>query len=495
MGLALGGIVALAAVLRVVAIGEQSFWFDEYVTTTIVTQNLGGILDTVEFVERTPPLYYFLAHVWYLGFGDGEVALRSLSALCGVATVPAVFAATRSLAGERAGLIAAALTAASPLLVWYSQEARAYSLLVLLSALSLLFLTRALRDPDKRWPVWGWAAAAALALATHYFAIVAVIPQAGWLLIRGPDRAPTYGAIGAVAAAGAALIPLLTEHEDRPGFIETLGLGDRLVQLALQFPAGLSTPEPWLAPIALFLLVVAAGLTGRTASSEARRAAIVGASIVFAGGAIALGLAMVGQDHLITRNLLPLWPAAALAVGALVGGARLSGRGQAAIAGGMCAAGVALTTWVALTPAAGKPDWQELGTQLGTSAEPLAVAGPSGDIVALSYYLPGASIAEPGVPVTTGRLAQVSYLQTPDYGIGPCWWGSLCGGEPLFEAAPEVDPTGPLTPDGEGTTDRLGFRNYSSGSGITLPPTDYLLPYLIVPGREPASRSRATGPG
>lgn len=495
MGIVLAGIIALAAILRFATIGEQSYWFDEYVTTTIVTQDLAGILDSVEFVERTPPLYYVLAHLWQLGFGDGEVALRSLSALCGIATVPAVFAATRSLAGERAGLVAAALTAVSPLLVWYSQEARAYSLLVLLSALSLLLFARALRDTEERWPVWGWAAVSALALATHYFAIVAIAPQAAWLLIRAPRRAAAYGAVAAVAAAGAALVPLLIEHEDRPGFIEMLGLEDRLAQLVLQFPLGLQVPAPWLAPTGLFVLVVAIALTARIASSEARRAAIVGGSIVLAGGAIALGLAMVGQDHLITRNLLPLWPAGALAVGACVGGARRSGRGQGAIAAGLCAAGVALTAWVALTPAAGKPDWRELAAQIETRAEPLVVAGPSGDIVALSHYLPGASTAEPGAPVTTRRLAQVSYLDAEDYGIGPCWWGSLCGGEPLFDAAPAVEPLEPLTPAGEGTTDRLGLRNYSSARGVTLPPSDYLLPYLVVPGREPSSRSRATGPG
>src|SRR5690242_5921335 len=65
----------------------------------------------------------------------GEAGLRSLSALAGVATVPVAYVAARTLVCARVGVIAAALTACNPLLIWYSQDARSYSLLVLLTAL------------------------------------------------------------------------------------------------------------------------------------------------------------------------------------------------------------------------------------------------------------------------------------------------------------------------------------------------------------------------
>src|SRR5438876_576650 len=81
---------------------------------------------------RTPPFYYMLAWGWAKLFGTGEVGLRSLSALAGTLTIPAAYAAGRALSSRRAGLIAAALFAVNPLLVWYSQEARAYALLALL---------------------------------------------------------------------------------------------------------------------------------------------------------------------------------------------------------------------------------------------------------------------------------------------------------------------------------------------------------------------------
>ena len=84
--------------------------------------------------EQTPPLYFMLARGWIHVFGSGEVGLRSLSALFGTATVPVVYLAGAAMRSRRAGLIAAAFTALSPLTIWYSQEARNYALLLFLAA-------------------------------------------------------------------------------------------------------------------------------------------------------------------------------------------------------------------------------------------------------------------------------------------------------------------------------------------------------------------------
>ena len=88
--------------------------------------------------------------MWARVFGYGEAGLRSLSALAGVATVPVAYGAARKLISTRAGLIAAALTACNPLLIWYSQEARSYSLLVLLTAVALLAFAHARANPTPR---------------------------------------------------------------------------------------------------------------------------------------------------------------------------------------------------------------------------------------------------------------------------------------------------------------------------------------------------------
>src|SRR4051812_13368430 len=170
-----------AALLRFATIDVQSYWFDEALTAKLVGMPFGDMLSRIPDTELTPPLYYVVAWPWAHVFGSHEAALRSLSALLGVAVVPVAYLVGRELIGRGAGLVAAALVAFNPLLVWYSQEARPYSLLVLLSALSLLFFARAVRRRAAR-DLWWWAALSALALLTHYFAAFLVVPEGLWLV-------------------------------------------------------------------------------------------------------------------------------------------------------------------------------------------------------------------------------------------------------------------------------------------------------------------------
>src|SRR6188474_14958 len=139
------GLTVLAAALRFATLGIQSYHHDEIVTASrILRGSFWHAMDAVGFSESAPPLYYALAWLWTQVTGTAEYGLRSLSALAGVATVPVVFLLGAELRGRRTGIVAAALVAANPMLIWYSQEARAYALLVLLTTLSLLYFVRAL---------------------------------------------------------------------------------------------------------------------------------------------------------------------------------------------------------------------------------------------------------------------------------------------------------------------------------------------------------------
>ena len=186
--------------MRFSTLDVQSFWHDEAVTAhRILQHSLFATLGKIPGSEDTPPLYYLLAWLWTRVFGISEVGLRSLSALIGTATVPVAFLAMRTLTPRRAPALAtAALAAVSPVLVWYSQEARAYILLVLLGTLSFLFFLRALRGRSRRDLIW-WAVSSALALCTHYFAVFLLLPEALWLL-RSRVGAPRerWAALGGV---------------------------------------------------------------------------------------------------------------------------------------------------------------------------------------------------------------------------------------------------------------------------------------------------------
>ena len=156
--------------------------------------------------EATPPLYYLVAWVWSKPFGTGEVGpARAFGA--GGHRGRAGGLRRRQGAGVPAGgLVAAALVATSPMLVWYSQEARSYSLLVLLTALSfLLFATRAGAPSAGCWPAG--RAVSALALATHYFALFVVAPEIVWLLAGAGESPAGCVAVGRNVAAGLVAAP------------------------------------------------------------------------------------------------------------------------------------------------------------------------------------------------------------------------------------------------------------------------------------------------
>src|SRR5205823_13735381 len=134
---ALALVTAGALALRLPYLGNQSLWYDESFTRTIAAApSLTRLWHEVKATEGTPPLYYLLTWGWAKLFRiHSHAALRATAAVAGVASIPAAFAGLRRLIGDRAALAAAALAAVSPMLVWYSLDARSYALLVLLALL------------------------------------------------------------------------------------------------------------------------------------------------------------------------------------------------------------------------------------------------------------------------------------------------------------------------------------------------------------------------
>src|SRR5919198_6581915 len=96
------------AALRFATLDLQGFWYDEAVTVGLVRHDLWGMLDRIPGSESTPPLYYVIAWLWTRAFGTGEVGIRSLSALLGVATILVAYLLGRRLVSHRAGVAVAA---------------------------------------------------------------------------------------------------------------------------------------------------------------------------------------------------------------------------------------------------------------------------------------------------------------------------------------------------------------------------------------------------
>jgi 4-amino-4-deoxy-L-arabinose transferase-like glycosyltransferase len=420
----LGLVVAAGAALRFATLDTQSLWYDEAITAHLLQMDLGAMLRAIPDSESTPPLYYVLGWLWTHVFGTGEVGLRSLSALLGTATIGVVWALGRRLGGERAGLAAAALVAFNPMLIWFSQEARAYALLALLGALSALLWLRALEQPDAHSPTSGrrylaWGASAALLLATHYYSAFLVAPMALWLLWRAPGRRERATALVLPVAAGAALAPLAIgqRENDTAAFITNSELLTRLAQLPKQFLVGYDAPlEPLLVAVtALAVLIGFAGLAGlltgriEPAASAARSDAAQLGAVTLAALALPILAALAGEDHLITRNVLfALPPACALAGAGLAAAAHNVPRPALLALGAACLAGTAVVAAVARDPQLQRDDWRAAVRALGPVDKPrLIVATPGSALDALRYYLPELKLAA-GPKFTTQEIDYVA---------------------------------------------------------------------------------------
>jgi hypothetical protein len=424
---AVAALTVLGAVLRVYRLGHQGFWFDEGNTALLVHFSPGKMLGLIPQSESTPPLYYCVAWLWARVFGYGEVGLRSLSAVCGVALIPVLYGAGARLVSRRAGVIAAALAACSPLLIWYSQEARSYQMLALLTTMSLLAFAHARVAPTPR-ALAAWVVTSALALATHYYAVLAVVPEALWLLWLHRRARSMRVAVGVVGVCGLGLIPLaISQHGAGLGnWISSAPFGRRLGQIVPQFASGFDGPaHAVFEPVAIVIVVLALVLLAWSAP-EARRGALVAGGLALAGFVLALLLVAVGFDDLLTRNLLAIWAACALLVAGGLAVPRPRGVGVV-LAAALCVVGVTTAIGVAFDRNYQRPDWRVVARTLG----PRAPAGGRAilvqhylDLLPLSLYMPGLQSARGAGAIRVSEFDVVSFTAPSSSGF--CWWGSAC---------------------------------------------------------------------
>jgi mannosyltransferase len=409
-GRVLLALVVAAAVIRIMTIDNQSLWADEALTAYEAGQSFTAMVHTVTSIETTPPLYFILIWVWAKAFGTSEVALRSISVLAGVSLVPIAYLCTRELLERRAGLIAAALVVVNPLMIWYSQEARAYMLLAALSGASFLWFLRARRDPSRRNLGW-WAGFSAAALTTHFFAGFAIAPEAVWLLWAARSRA-TVLAVGIVAAVQMAMLPfaIIDASPSRGvGWIGQISPVHRVATTVIEWGASnlyrrITTIEGVVAGVALgLILVILLGLGGDRRTRRAAAVAGVVAAFVFLAP---LGFAAVGQDYFLSRNVIPAFVPVVVVLAAACTAPRAREAGgilAVVLLGIFCFASFTVQTH----PYLQRPAWRKVARALGPGELPRAILAADGTTAdALKIYLPGAS--------WTTRLARPTLIREID---------------------------------------------------------------------------------
>jgi 4-amino-4-deoxy-L-arabinose transferase-like glycosyltransferase len=162
-------IILLGSAVRLYRLGYQSLWFDESLSMALASAPLKiSIEATLAEGLQHLPLYYLLLRI-FVWIGRSEMVLRLPSAVCGVLAIPLIYQVGRRCLKQGTGLFAALLLAVNPYHVWFSQEARMYSLLMLSTLGALYFFLRLLRE--NRRSLWlGFIVFHAIGCCTLYFA-------------------------------------------------------------------------------------------------------------------------------------------------------------------------------------------------------------------------------------------------------------------------------------------------------------------------------------
>lgn len=219
-------LLLFAFALRLYSLDAKGLAYDEAATALMARATPAAIID---FHWRAafehPPVWQLLMHYWSLGVGQREFALRLLAVFAGVAALPLVWQLARRLGLTNwTALTAMLLTATAPILVYYSQEARMYTLVVALALASIL-LTQQLAGAPSAGTVgvyllvnWGM-------MGLHYYSVLLIGAEGcfllAWLIWQ---RLPVRYWLWHGAALLLTLAPLALWMAFAPGFHDTAAI-------------------------------------------------------------------------------------------------------------------------------------------------------------------------------------------------------------------------------------------------------------------------------
>lgn len=146
-------ITLVALFIRMLNIDKPyGLWYDEMLTYTFSSSSFPfGLIKTLSRFDFHMPLYYVYVHFWMKFFGSGDTVLRYSSLIWGVMIVPAFFWLGKTYKSKNLGYLLASVACLNPILIYFSQEFRFYSMLVFFSILTLIAILKLTEEPEKKY--------------------------------------------------------------------------------------------------------------------------------------------------------------------------------------------------------------------------------------------------------------------------------------------------------------------------------------------------------
>lgn len=408
--LAIAGATALLLARLWPDVGSKPFHEDEAVAGLISSRPLGDLLHTVVLDRGGAPLHFLLAHT-ALAIDPTPEAVRWVSVLFALATVPLCYDLARRIAGRGAGLVAAGLAATSQLLLIYGTFGRMYSLFAFASALAADLFVRALDRPSRRTAAAA-AISALLPLTVHpfgafLFGAEAVVALWLWRGRSARTAAPTL--LIALLAVPLLLSDVRLSDRYAPEAGQSLNSGTSAVAAAVHALGGAAGGRG--VALAAFVLLAAAGMFA-LARDKPVVAALAAVTISVPPVALAVASAAglttdrLGPRHLIF--MLPLW-IALIATGASRLGALLPRTARIALLAAVVAAGALAPTAVSeprAIPTGAKHAVTAPADWLRTQLTPGAVLYPYSPVFLAALPTAKEARAYSREPVALARIAR-----------------------------------------------------------------------------------------
>jgi mannosyltransferase len=171
-------ILFIGLFLRVYDLSKESIWLDEGFSISYAALNLSRIFSAD---GSNPPLYYIILHWWVDLFGNSEFSVRFPSVIFGFFSIVMIYKLGNKIFNKDVGILSSLLLGISVFHIRYSQEARTYSLSVLLTLLSMYFFVRLLNKQNFR-DLCGYALSSTLLIYSHIYGLFIIIAQNIYLI-------------------------------------------------------------------------------------------------------------------------------------------------------------------------------------------------------------------------------------------------------------------------------------------------------------------------
>jgi uncharacterized membrane protein len=199
-------------IIRLYHLDWQCLTVDEMITYRVVAHPLMSLVFWMN--DYNPPLYYIIAHISEMIYGGiTTFSIRFPAMLFGAAVIPAMYFLGNELRNKTLGVLLAGISSFLFPFVYYSQNARAYSLVMFAFIIYTILFIRAYRGDTNRGTVVALLIMSGLCIISHFYSVIPVVISWGILAKRRRELIPYLVGIAALLSAVAILyVPAIISH-------------------------------------------------------------------------------------------------------------------------------------------------------------------------------------------------------------------------------------------------------------------------------------------